>query len=58
MVLIALQAKETSQPNQGVIAAELGSLQTAAIRLLGGWLGLLPFLNGIWRQTNLKRREK
>ena len=30
----------------------------ASIRLLGGWLGLLPFLKGIWRQTKLKQREQ
>ncbi len=88
VVLIAMQAKETSKRNQGAIAADLGPglllaftavicglsgaflarhvlissdltpLQTAAIRLLGGWLGLLPFLNGIWRETGLTRREQ
>ncbi len=41
-----------------LISSDLTPLQTAAIRLLGGWLGLLPFLNGIWRQTNLTRREQ
>ena len=88
VVLIALQAKETSQREKGAIAADLGPglllaftavicglsgaflarhvlissdltpLQTAAIRLLGGWLGLIPFLNGIWRQASLTRREQ
>ena len=88
VVLIAMQAKETSKRNQVTIAADLGPglllaftavicglsgaflarhvlissdltpLQTAAIRLLGGWLGLLPFLNGIWRETGLTRREQ
>ena len=88
VVLIAMQAKETSKRNQGAITADLGPglllaftavicglsgaflarhvlissdlnpLQTAAIRLLGGWLGLLPFLNGIWRGTGLTRREQ
>ena len=87
VVLIALQAKETSQRNQGAIAADLAPglllaftavicglsgaflarhvlissdltpLQTAAIRLLGGWLGLIPFLKGIRNQTTLSRRE-
>ena len=41
-----------------LISSDLTPLQTAAIRLLGGWLGLLPFLNGIWRQTNLTRPEQ
>ena len=41
-----------------LISSNLSPLQTAAIRLLGGWLGLLPFLNGIWRQTNLTRLEQ
>ena len=41
-----------------LISSNLSPLQTAAIRLLGGWLGLLPFLNGIWRKTNLTRREQ
>ncbi|MCB4427813.1 DMT family transporter [Synechococcus sp. MU1643] len=88
VVLIALQAKETSQREKGAIAADLGPglllafaavicglsgaflarhvlissdltpFQTAAIRLLGGWLGLIPFLNGIWRQASLTRREQ
>jgi len=88
VVLIAMQARETSRREQGAIAAELvpglllaftavicglsgaflarhvlissdlAPLQTAAIRLLGGWLGLLPFLNGIWTQTRLTRREQ
>ena len=88
VVLIAMQAKETSQRRRAAIAAELGPglllaltavicglsgaflarhvlisshltpLQTASIRLLGGLLGLLPFLSGIWRRTNLKRREQ
>jgi len=88
VVLIALQAKETNQRNQGAIAAELGlglllafmavicglsgaflarhvlissdltPLQTATIRLLGGWLGLLPLVKGIWSQTTLSRREQ
>ncbi|MEC7392035.1 MAG: DMT family transporter [Cyanobacteriota bacterium] len=88
VVLIAMQAKETSQRRRTAIAAELGPglllaltavicglsgaflarhvlinsdltpLQTASIRLLGGWLGLLPFFSGIWIQTKLKRRER
>ena len=88
VVLIALQAKETNQRNQGAIAAELGPglllafmavicglsgaflarhvlissdltpLQTATIRLLGGWLGLLPLVKGIWSQATLSRREQ
>jgi len=88
VVLIALQAKETNQRNQGAIAAELGPglllafmavicglsgaflarhvlissdltpLQTATIRLLGGWVGLLPLLKGIWSQAALSRREQ
>jgi drug/metabolite transporter (DMT)-like permease len=88
VVLIATQAKETSQRRRAAIAAELSPglllalaavicglsgaflarhvlissdltpLQTASIRLLGGWLGLFPFLSGIWRQTKLKRREQ
>ena len=41
-----------------LISSDLAPLQTAAIRLLGGWLGLLPFLNGIWTQTRLTRREQ
>ena len=88
VVLIAMQAKETSQGKRGGSAADFGiglllaltavicglsgaflarhvlissdltPLQTASIRLLGGWLGLLPFLKGIWRQTKLKQREQ
>ena len=88
VVLIALQAKETSQRNQGAIAADLAPglllaftavicglsgaflarhvlissdltpLQTAAVRLLGGWLGLIPFLKGIRIQTTLSPREQ
>ena len=88
VVLIALQAKETSAIKGGALGAELGQglllactavicglsgaflarhvlihsdltpLQTAAIRLQGGWLGLLPCLNGIWRQTSLTQREQ
>jgi len=88
VVLIAMQAKETSQGERGGSAADFGiglllaltavvcglsgaflarhvlissdltPLQTASIRLLGGWLGLLPFLKGIWRQTQLKQREQ
>ena len=41
-----------------LISSDLTPLQTASIRLLGGWLGLLPFLSGIWRQTKLKPREQ
>ena len=41
-----------------LISSDLTTLQTAAIRLLGGWLGLIPFLNGIWRQASLTRREQ
>ena len=41
-----------------LINSDLTPLQTATIRLLGGWLGLLPFLSGIWRRTNLQRREQ
>ena len=41
-----------------LISSDLTPLQTASIRLLGGWLGLLPFLKGIWRQTKLKQREQ
>ncbi|AII49542.1 hypothetical protein KR52_10360 [Synechococcus sp. KORDI-52] len=41
-----------------LISSDLTPLQTAAIRLLGGWLGLLPFLNGTWRQTKLMQREQ
>ena len=41
-----------------LISSDLTPLQTASIRLLGGWLGLLPVLNGIWRRINLKRREQ
>jgi len=88
VVLIAIQAKETSQGERGGSAADFGMglllaltavicglsgaflarhvlissdltpLLTASIRLLGGWLGLLPFLKGIWRQTKLKQREQ
>lgn len=88
VVLIAMQAKETSQRNQGAIAAALGPglllaltavicglsgaflarhvlissdltpLQTAAIRLLGGWLGLLPLWRGGWSQAPLTGREQ
>ena len=88
VVLIALQAKETSQRNQGAITADIAPglllafmavicglsgaflarhvlissdltpLQTAAIRLLGGWLGLIPFLKGIRNQITLSRREQ
>ena len=88
VVLIAMQANETSQRRRAAIAAELGPglllaftavicglsgaflarhvlinsdltpLQTASIRLLGGWFRLLPFFSGIWRQTKLKRRER
>ena len=41
-----------------LISSDLTPLETASIRLLGGWLGLLPFFSGIWRQTKLKRRER
>ncbi len=41
-----------------LISSDLTPLQTASIRLLGGWLGLLPFLKGFWRQTKLKQREQ
>ena len=88
VVLIAMQAKDTSQGEQGgsaadfsiglllaltavicglsgaflarhvLISSALTPLQTASIRLMGGWLGLLPLLKGIWRQTTLKQREQ
>ena len=41
-----------------LISSDLAPLQTASIRLLGGWLGLLPVLKGIWRKTKLKQREQ
>ena len=88
VVLIALQAKETSQSDPNDISANLGPglllaftavicglsgaflarhvlistdlspLQTATIRLLGGWLGLLPLLKGIRGRTGLTQREQ
>jgi len=41
-----------------LISSDLTPLQTASIRLLGGWLGLLPLLKGIWSQAALSRREQ
>ncbi|QNI64359.1 DMT family transporter [Synechococcus sp. A15-44] len=41
-----------------LLSSDLTPLQTAAIRLLGGWVGLLPLLKGIWSQAALSRREQ
>ena len=88
VVLIALQANETSCSKQGengselstglvfaltavvcglsgaflarhvLVSTDLTPLQTAAIRLLGGWIGLLPLLRGIRGRVAITQREQ
>ena len=41
-----------------LINSDLTPLQTASIRLLGGWIGLVPLLKGIRNQAVLTRREQ
>ena len=41
-----------------LISSELTPLQTAAIRLLGGWLGLIPVMKGAWRRSAMTRQEQ
>ena len=36
-----------------LITSDLTPIQTASVRLLGGWLGLLPLLRGRFRPTNV-----
>ena len=88
VVLIAMQAKETSQGGRGdsaadfgiglllaltavicglsgaflarhvLISTELSPLQTATIRLMGGWLGLIPVLTRAWNRPAMTRPER
>jgi drug/metabolite transporter (DMT)-like permease len=41
-----------------LVSTDLTPLQTAAIRLLGGWIGLLPLLRGIRGRVAITRREQ
>ena len=41
-----------------LLSSDLTPLQTATIRLLGGWVGLLPMLKREWSPTALTRREQ
>ena len=41
-----------------LVSTDLTPLQTAAIRLMGGWIGLLPLLRGIRGRVAITRREQ
>ncbi len=41
-----------------LISTELSPLQTATIRLMGGWLGLIPVLTRAWNRPAMTRPER